>query len=124
MGLNDKEYMFRFSDNYPISVIPKNEDEKYVIEEAKLWLDENCYKSSLGIDEHINNVVSLGKKITPLIIDIMRENNTEKGMYTHFLLAVISKLYEDDLKFEGYCPALWCINKLIQLYDSGEFDKH
>lgn len=112
----------RLSDNFPINVIPKNNEEKYIIEEAKLWLDENILKSCIGIDEHIQNVIKLGRNITPFIIEIMRENNTETGMYTHFLLAVITKLYEGKIKFKGYCPPSWCMNTLIQLYDNGGFD--
>jgi len=112
----------RLSDNWPINVIPKNDEEKYIIEEAKLWLDENCFKSCLGIDEHIDNVIQLGRKITPFIIEMMRENNTETGMYTHFLLAVITKLYEGEIEFKGYCSPSWYMNTLIQLYDNGGFD--
>ena len=112
----------RMSDDFPINVIPKNDDEKYIIEEAKLWLDENCFKSSLNpYEQHINNVVNLGRKITPFIIDIMRENNNEEGMYTHFLLEVICRLYEGEIEFKGYCPPSWCINTFIQLYDNGGF---
>ena len=37
----------------------------------------------------------------------------------HFLLAIMSKLYEDDIKFEGYCPPIWCMNMFIQLYEIG-----
>lgn len=112
----------RFSDGFPINVIPKSDDEKYIIEEAKLWLDKNCFSSCLGIDEHIDNVIKLGRKITPFIIEIMRENKEEDGMYGHFLLAVITKLYEGEIRFEGYCPPSWCINTLIQLYDNGGFE--
>lgn len=112
----------RASNDFPIKVIPKNDEEKYVIEEAKLWLNDNMFKSNLGFDEHVNNVVALGRKITPFIIEMMRENNTESGMYSHFLLAVMIKLYEGELKFEGYCPPSWCMKTLIELYDNGGFD--
>lgn len=112
----------RISDSYPINVIPKNDEEKYVIKEAKLWLNDNMFKSNLGFDEHVNNVVALGRKITPFIIEMMRENNTESGMYSHFLLAVITKLYEGEIRFEGYCPPSWCMKTLIELYNTGGFE--
>ena len=56
----------RASDDFPINIIPKNDEEKNIIEEAKLWLDENIFNSRLGFDEHINNVIKLGRKIIPL----------------------------------------------------------
>lgn len=111
------------SECYPISAVPKTDEEKYILEEAYNWINDNAFKSSLGYDEHIENVVKLGRKNVPFIIEIMRENNHKEGMYWHFLLGIMCKLYEDEIKFEGYCPPEWCMNMFIQLYDIGAFNK-
>ena len=40
-------------------------------------------------------------------------------MYSHFLIDVVFKLYEDDLKIEGYLGVDGCMKALLGLYDQG-----
>ena len=110
----------RVSDNFPINIIPETDEEKYIIEEAKLYLDETIFSSIWGPNEHVDNVISLGRKNVDFLIKFLKENtNHKEGMYSHFLIDVLFGLYKDDLKIEGYLGVDGCIKALIHLYDTG-----
>lgn len=110
----------RISDGYPIKVEPANDDERFIIEEAKLWLDNNIYKSSLDKDEHVNNVINLGKeKVFPFIFELLRENNHSEGMYLWFCSMIIDSLLKDEIKVGGYMPIMEWTKNILALYDNG-----
>lgn len=109
----------RVSDNYPIGVEAKTDEERYIVEEAKKYLDETILSSVWGENEHVDNVVKLGRKNIDFLMEMMRENNHPQGMYSHFLIDVVFKLYEDDLKIEGYLGVDGCMQSLLKLYDEG-----
>ena len=111
--------MTRISDIYPIKTKPSNDEEKYIIEEAKAWLDENAFSSCLGSSPHIDNVVALGKKNTDFLMKLIKENNHKEGMYSHFLLAIMFTLYKEEIQVEGYLGVDGCMSCLIQIYDDG-----
>ena len=110
---------FRISDNYPIKTQPTTDEERYIIEEAKLYLDETAFSSIWAPNKHVDNVISLGKKNTDFLMSIVKENNHPQGMYAHFLIDVMLGLYKDKIQVEGYLGVSGCINCLIQIYDSG-----
>lgn len=111
--------MSRVSDNYPIGVEVKTDEERYIVEEAKKYLDETALSSVWSENEHMDNVVKLGRKNIDFLMEMMRENNHPQGMYSHFLIDVVFKLYEDDLKIEGYLGVDGCMKALLGLYDQG-----
>ena len=111
----------RISDSYPILVEAKTDEERYIIEEAKSYLDETIFSSYWGANKHVDNVVKLGRGNIGFIMEIMRENNNPQGMYAHFLLDVVFGLYKDDLKVEGFLGVTECVKMLLKLYDSGAF---
>lgn len=105
---------------HPVQVVPETDEEKYIIEEMKSYLDETAFSSVWNPDnKHVDNVVALGKKNLDFLMKLVRENLGPEGMYSHFLLDVLFKLYSDNLKVEGYLGVSECMNMLIQLYDSG-----
>jgi len=109
----------RVSDSYPISVEVKTDEERYIVEEAKKYLDETAFSSVWRENEHVDNVVKLRRKNINFLMEMMRENNHPQGMYSHFLIDVVFKLYEDDLKIEGYLGVDGCMQSLLELYDQG-----
>lgn len=109
----------RMSDNYPIGVEAKTNEERYIVEEAKKYLDETALSSLWGPNDHVSNVVKLGKGNLEFLMEMMRENNHPQGMYSHFLIDVILGLYKDDLKIEGYLGVDGCMKALLKLYDDG-----
>ena len=109
------------SDNYPISVEAKTDEEKYIVEEAKKYLDETCFSSHWGPNKHVDNVVKLGRGNIDFLMEMMRENNNPQGMYAHFLLDVVFGLYKDELRIEGYLGVSQCMELLLEFYDSGAF---
>ena len=109
----------RASDNYPIKVEAKTDEEKYIVEEAKLYLDSTILSSVWSPNEHVDNVVKLGKKNIDFLIEIVRENNNPQGMYSHFLIDVIFGLYKDELKIEGFLGVSGCMKAILALYDNG-----
>lgn len=112
--------MERISDGYPINVKPTNWEEKYIIEEAKTWLDNNIFKSSLDRDEHVQNVINLGRDVAlPFMMELLRENNHEEGMYMWFCGMVIDSLLKDEIKVEGYMPIMEWTKNILALYDNG-----
>lgn len=111
--------MSRVSDNYPIDVEAKTDEERYIVEEAKKYLDETMFSSVWGPNDHVTNVVKLGKGNLEFLMEMMRENNHPQGMYSHFLIDVILGLYKDDLKIDGYLGVDGCMKALLKLYDDG-----
>lgn len=109
----------RASDSYPIGVEVKTDEERYIVEEAKKYLDETAMSSVWSENEHVDNVVKLGRKNIDFLMEMMRENNHPQGMYSHFLIDVVFKLYENDLKIEGYLGVDGCMQALLKLYDEG-----
>lgn len=109
----------RVSGGYPIGVEAKTDEERYIVEEAKKYLDETMFSSVWGPNEHVDNVVELGKGNLEFLMEMMRENNHPQGMYSHFLIDVILGLYKDDLKIEGYLGVDGCMKALLGLYDQG-----
>lgn len=109
----------RVSDNYPIGVEAKTDEERYIIEEAKKYLDETAVSSVWRENDHVDNVVKLGRKNIDFLMKMMRENNHPQGMYSHFLIDVVFGLYKDDLKIEGYLGVDGCMKALLKLYDEG-----
>lgn len=109
----------RASDLYPVGVKAGNDEERYIVEEAKKYLDETILSSVWGENEHVDNVVKLGRKNIDFLMKMMRENNHPQGMYTHFLIDVVFGLYKDDLKIEGYLGVDGCTVMLLKLYDEG-----
>ena len=85
----------RASDNFPIKAEPKNDEELYIVEEAKKYLDETILSSHWVLSDHVYNVVKLGKKNIDFLMKMLRENNHPQGMYAHFLIDVIFELYKD-----------------------------
>ena len=114
--------MSRISDSYPIKVQPTNDEEWYIVEEATLYLDETIFSSHWGHNQHVDNVIALGKKNTDFLMKIVKENNHPQGMYAHFLIDVLFGLYKDDLKVEGYLGVDGCMKFLISAYDAGLFN--
>lgn len=112
----------RISDNYPIGVEVKTDEERYIVEEAKKYLDETMFSSVWGPNDHVTNVVTLGKGNLEFLMEMIRENNHPQGMYSHFLIDVILKLYKDDLKIDGYLGVDGCMKALLKLYDDGVLD--
>ena len=111
--------MSRLSDGYPIKVIPTNDEERYIIEEAKSYLDETMFSSIWSPNKHVDNVIALGKKNTDFLMKMVKENNHKQGMYSHFLIDVMFGLYKDDFTVEGYLGVDGCMKFLIQMYDGG-----
>lgn len=109
----------RISDGYPIGVEAKTDEERYIVEEAKKYLDETMFSSVWSPNEHVDNVVELGKGNLEFLMEMMRENNHPQGMYSHFLIDVILGLYKDDLKIDGYLGVDGCMKALLKLYDDG-----
>lgn len=109
----------RISDSYQIGIEAKTDDERYIVEEAKKYLDETAISSIWGPNEHVDNVVKLGKGNLEFLMEMMRENNHPQGMYSHFLIDVILGLYRDDLKIDGYLGVDGCMKALLGLYDDG-----
>lgn len=109
----------RISDSYPIGVKAKTDEERYIVEEAKKYLDETALSSLWGPNEHVDNVVELGKGNLEFLMEMMRENNHPQGMYSHFLIDVILGLYKDDLKIKGYIGVDGLKEGLLKLYDGG-----
>lgn len=107
------------SDLYEIKIQPTNDEERYILEEARQHLDETIFSSKWDPDNvHVKNVIALGKKNVPFLIEFLRENNHPQGMYSHFLIDVLFELYRDDLKIEGYLGIDGCIKTLLALYDN------
>jgi hypothetical protein len=105
---------------HPIKIKATNEEEEYILEEARIWLQENMFSSIMNPNNpHISNVVALGKKHTPFLMEFLRENDHPQGMYTHFLLDVIFRLYKDEIKVNGYLGVDGCTKLLLKVYDSG-----
>ena len=114
----------RISDNYPIQLKPTNETEQYIIEEAKLWLDNNIFSSVINIDEHMQNVINLGREAAlPFMFELLRENNHEEGMYMWFCSCIISEFLKDELHVEGYMPITEWTKGILKLYDEGFVNK-
>ena len=110
----------RISDSYPINVKPITWREQYIIDEAKAWLDENIFKSSFGKDQHVMNVVDLGREdVLPFIMELLRENNHNEGMYIWFCSMVIDELLKDEISVEGYMPITEWSKNILALYDNG-----
>lgn len=109
----------RASDSFPITVTPLKWSHKYIIEEAKAYLDETILSSHWGPNEHVDNVVNLGKHNSSFIMEFMRSDYKEHdNMYSHFLLDVIAGLYP-EIKFEGYVGIDGAIKTYLALYDNG-----
>lgn len=111
----------RISDSFPILVKARTDEERYIIEEMKSYLDETIFLSNLAPNEHIDNVVALGKKNIDFLMELVKENNHPQGMYSHFLIDVIFTLYKDDIEIEGYLGVDGCMKLLLDLYDRGVF---
>lgn len=99
--------MSNIADNCPIKVVAKNDEERYIIEEAKKFLNETAFLSNYwSNDKHIKNVIDLGRKNIDFLMEMMKENDKSDGMYAHFLLYVVFGLYGEelnrDVKVEGY----------------------
>lgn len=109
----------RVSDGFPIKAEPRNDEERYIVEEAKKHLDETILSSHWVMSEHVENVVRLGKKNIDFLMKMMRENNHPQGMYSHFLIDVVMELYKDDLRIEGFLGVDGCVKALLSLYDQG-----
>lgn len=118
--MSDKK--IRLSDSCPIKIKPTNAEEEYILEEAKLYLDETAFSSIWAPNKHVDNVIALGKKNTNFLMEFIKENNHPQGMYSHFLLDVMFGLYKDDLKVEGYLGVDGCMSCLIQIYEAGLFN--
>ena len=107
----------RISDDYPINAKPINWREQYIIDEAKAWLDENAFKSSMNIDEHVNNVIDLGRDaVIPFMMELLRENIND-GIYMHFCCMVINEFLKDEIKVEGYVPITEWAKTVLNIYD-------
>ena len=109
----------RLSDYNPIKLQPTNKEEEYILEEARVYLDETGLSSHWAPSPHVDNVIALGKKNTPFLIEFLRENDNPQGLYSHFLIDVLFGLYKDDIKVEGYLGVTGCVKLLIKMYDSG-----
>lgn len=112
-----------WDDICPIKTEPTNDEERYIIEEAKAYLNETALSSIWVPNQHVDNVIALGKKNTDFLMKLVKENNHPQGMYSHFLIDVMFGLYKDDLTIEGYLGVSGCMKCLIQLYDSGFMSK-
>ena len=114
--------MERFSDLDPIKTQPTNGEESYIIEEAKLYLDETALSSIWGPNKHVDNVVALGRKNTPFLMELVKENDHPQGMYAHFLIDVMFALYKDEidnLGIKGHLGVDGCMKLLIKMYNKG-----
>ena len=106
----EEEKKVRMSDYAPIEITDDmSETEKYVYEEAKLYLDETCFSSIIGYNVHVENVVKLGKQVKPFIIKLISQclSSSPMGQYTHFCLLVMQELYGNP--FKGYVPIDFCM---------------
>lgn len=108
-----------FYDLYPIKTEPTNDEERYIIEEAKAYVEETAISSIWAPNQHVDNVIALGKKNTDFLMKLVKENNHPQGMFSHFLIDVMFGLYKDDIKVEGYLGVRGCMECLIKLYDHG-----
>lgn len=108
-----------FYDLYPIKTEPTNDEERYIIEEAKAYVDETAISSIWAPNQHVDNVIALGKKNTDFLMKLVKENNHPQGMYSHFLIDVMFGLYKDDFQVEGYLGVDGCMKALIYMYDNG-----
>lgn len=111
--------MIRISDSYPILTVPETDEEKYIIEEMKSYLDETVFSSNWAPNKHVDNVIALGKKNIDFLMKLVNENLGPEGMYSHFLLDVIFTLYKDDIKVKGYLGVSGCMKFLVELYNKG-----
>ena len=111
--------MIRISDSHPILTVPETDEERYIIEEMKSYLDETALYSSWAPNTHVDNVIALGKKNIDFLMKLVKENLGPEGMYSHFLLDVIFTLYKDDIKVEGHLGVSGCMKFLVELYNKG-----
>jgi len=102
-----------------IKIKPSNKEEQYILDEARKYLNETRFSSVWHPNNHVDNVVNLGRKNTKFLIEFLRENDNPQGMYSHFLIDVLYKLYEDDIKVEGFLGVSGCVKLLLKLYDKG-----
>lgn len=108
---------------WPIKIKPTNEEEEYILNEARAYLKETVFLSTWGPNEHVDNVVKLGRKNTKFLMEFLRENDHPQGMYSHFLLDVLFELYRDEIRVDGYLGVDGCIKLLLKIYDSGLMEK-
>ena len=111
--------MIRISDSHPILTVPETDEERYIIEEMKSYLDETALYSSWAPNKHVDNVIALGKKNIDFLMKLVKESIDTNYKYSHFLLDVIFTLYKDDIKVEGHLGVSGCMKFLVELYNKG-----
>lgn len=103
---------------YLFTLKPKNDTEQYILDEAQKWLEENMFMSSFNPeDEHVKNVVNLGREIMPFLVEMAKESKKKDYIYCHFLLMVMFDLYRDEIEVHGYIPPTSCLDMFVSMYE-------
>ena len=123
--INKKEMEIKEKEKKPDNLFPLNitddmtDEEKYVREQAMQYVDETAFLSYILPDNpHINNIVNMGKSVTPYIISLLQDNLENDGIYMHFCLLVLQIFYKDDIKIKGYIPMKQLAKLFIKMFNN------
>ena len=97
--------------------------EKFVREEANLYVKETMFSSCISLENpHIVSVVKKGKDVTSYVVKLYKENGeySHQNMFTHFFLLVMQNLYGNP--FEGYVGMDFAVRYWLKKYEHGMLD--